>query len=173
MYVIGCIKFRSWAGVKEVRATLAPSFDSKLLATEEAVLDDTDPTQKTQGKAILQNVIAMDAMVQCISKTDNFHSILQSMQEDADWPTGMAWKTWLSIQNHHQPTDITKSRNLPMALQKIKLKKDVNPMKILSEISVVEVRSKQSLSKEKKVEVVQGCAGDNYAQIIVITDGLS
>ena len=60
-----------------------------------------------------------------------------------------------------------------MALQKIKLKKDINPMKILSEISAVEVRFKQSLSKEKKVEVVQGCTGDNYAQIIVVTDGLS
>jgi hypothetical protein len=60
-----------------------------------------------------------------------------------------------------------------MALQKIKLKKDVNPMKILSQISAVEVRVKQALSKEKKVEVVQGCTGDNYAQIIVVTDGLS
>jgi hypothetical protein len=59
-----------------------------------------------------------------------------------------------------------------MALQKIKLKKDVNPIKITTEISAVEVRFKQSLSKEKKVEVVQGCVGDNYAQIIVKTDGL-
>jgi hypothetical protein len=60
-----------------------------------------------------------------------------------------------------------------MALQKIKLKKDINSIKITSEISAVEVRLKQSLSKEKKVEVVQGCAEDNYAWIIVVTDGLS
>jgi hypothetical protein len=46
-------------------------------------------------------------------------------------------------------------------------------MKILSQISAVEVKFKQSLSKEKKVEVVQGCVGDNYAQIIVVTGGLS
>jgi hypothetical protein len=46
-------------------------------------------------------------------------------------------------------------------------------MKILSQISAVEVKFKQSLCKEKKVEVVQGCVGDNYAQIIVVTDGLS
>jgi hypothetical protein len=52
-YVIWSIKF-TWAGVKRARATLAPSFDSRLPATEEAVLDDTDPTQKAQGKAILQ-----------------------------------------------------------------------------------------------------------------------
>ena len=97
----------SWAGVKEIRGTLAPSFDSKLSATEEAVLDDTDPTQKAQGIAIKQNAIAMDAMVQCMSKTDNFHCILQSMQEDADWHTGKAWKTWKSIQNHYQPMDST------------------------------------------------------------------
>jgi hypothetical protein len=37
---------------------------SKLPSTEEALLDDTDPTQKAQGKAIQQNAIAMDAMVQ-------------------------------------------------------------------------------------------------------------
>jgi hypothetical protein len=43
----------------------------------------------------------------------------------------------------------------------------------MSEISTVEVRFKQSLSKEEKVEVVQGCTGDNYAQILVVTDGLS
>ncbi len=35
---------------------------------------------------------------------------------------------------------------------------------------MVEVKFKQSLSAEKKVEVVQGCTGDDYAQIIVVTD---
>ncbi len=114
----------------------------------------------------------MDAMVQCMSITDNFDCVLQSMQENIDWPTGKAWKTWLIIQNHYQPTDSTISRDLTKALQKIKLKKDVNPMKIMSEISAVEVRFKQSLSKEKMVEVVQGCARDDYTQIIVITHGL-
>jgi hypothetical protein len=74
---------------------------------------------------------------------------------------------------NYQPTDCTTSRHLTMALQKIKLKKDDNLMKIMSEISAVEMRFKQSLREEKKVEVVQGCAGDNYAQIIVMTDGLS
>jgi hypothetical protein len=121
--------------------TLNPSFDSKLPAVEVAILDDTDPMQKAQGKAILQNAIAMDAMVQCMSKIDNFCHVLQSMQEKLDWPNGKARKTWLSIQNHYQPTDSTASRDLTMALQKIKLKKDVNSMKIImSLISAVEVR---------------------------------
>jgi hypothetical protein len=62
-------------GVKSVRATLNPSFKSKLPATEDAVLDDTDPVQKSQGKAILQNSIAMDAMVQCMSKMDDSHTV--------------------------------------------------------------------------------------------------
>jgi hypothetical protein len=70
----------------------------------------------------------MDAMVQCMSKMDNFHCILLSMQEDADWPSGKAWKTWQSIQNHYQPMDTTTSRDLTTASQKIKLKKDVDPM---------------------------------------------
>jgi hypothetical protein len=43
-------------------------------------------------------------------------------------------------------------------------------MKILSEVSVLEEWFKQSLRKEKMVEVVQGCMGDNHAQI---ADGLS
>jgi hypothetical protein len=43
-YVIWSIKFRFWAGVKGIRATLAPSFDGKLPAMEEVVMDDTDPT---------------------------------------------------------------------------------------------------------------------------------
>ncbi len=34
------------------------------------------------------------------------------------------------------------------------LKKGINPMKLLSQISVVEVNFKQPLSKDKKVEVV-------------------
>jgi hypothetical protein len=92
---------------------------------------------------------------------------------DVDWPTKKAWKTWQSIQNHYQPTDTTASRDLTMALQKIKLKKDAIPMKILAQISAVEVKFKQSISKERQVEVVQGCKGDNYAQIIVATDILS
>ncbi len=83
-YVAWIVKFRSWAWVKEVRATLNPSLDSMLPAMEEAVLDGTDPIQKAQGKAILQNAIAMDAMVQCMSKTEDFHCILLSLQEDVD-----------------------------------------------------------------------------------------
>jgi hypothetical protein len=54
---------------------------------EEAVLDNTDPIQKAQGKAILKYAMAMDAMVQCMSKMDDFHHALLSMQEDMDWPT--------------------------------------------------------------------------------------
>jgi hypothetical protein len=92
------------------------------------------------------------------------------MHEDVDWPTRKAWKTWQSIKNHYQPTDTSASRDLALALQKIKLRRDVDPMKIMSQLSVVEIKFKQTLSKEKKVEVVQGCAGDDYAQIIVVTD---
>jgi hypothetical protein len=154
-YVIWSIMFQSWAGVNGVKATLNPSFKSRLPSTEDTVLDKNDPVEKAQVKAILQNAIAMDAMVQCMSKMDNFHHVLPSMNKDLDWPTGKAWKTWQSIQNHYQPTDTTASRDLTMAFQKIKLKKDVNPMKILAQISAVEVKFKQSLSKEKKVEVVQ------------------
>jgi hypothetical protein len=88
------------------------------------------------------------------------------------WPTRKAWKTWQSIKNHYQPMDTTASRDLTMALQKIKLKKDINPMKVLAQISAVEVKFKQSLTKEKKVEVVQGCTGDD-TQIIVVTDKVS
>ncbi len=171
-YIVWSIKFLSWAGVKGVRVTLNPSFNSRLPATEDTILDKTNPTEKAQAKALLQNAIAMDDMVQCMSKMDNFHRILLSMKEYVNWPTGKPWKTWESIQNHYhyQPMDTTTSRDLPMALQTIKLKKDFNPMKILAKISAVEVKFKQSLGKEKKVEVVQGCMGDDYAQIIIVTD---
>ncbi len=90
----------SWVGVKGVRATLNPSFDSRLPPTEDTILDKTDPTEKAQAKALLQNAIAMNAMVHCMGNMDNFHCILLSMKEDADWPTGKAWKTWQSIKNH-------------------------------------------------------------------------
>jgi hypothetical protein len=45
-YIVWSVKFQSWAGVKGVRATPNSSFESKLSATEDAILDDTDPTQK-------------------------------------------------------------------------------------------------------------------------------
>jgi hypothetical protein len=77
------------------------------------------------------------------------------------------------IKNHYQTTDTTASRDLTMALQKIKLRKNIDPMKIMAQISAVEVKFKQSLAKEKNVEVVQGCAGDDYAQIIIVTDKVS
>ncbi len=140
---------------------------------EDTVLDKTDPTEKAQAKALLQNAIAMDAMVQRMGKIDNFHHVLLFMKEDVDWPTRKAWKTWQSIKNHYQPTDTTASRDLTLALQKIKLRKDVDPMKIMAQISAVEVKFKQTLAKEKKVEVEQGCAGDNYAQIIFVTEKVS
>jgi hypothetical protein len=79
---------------------LNPCFDSKLQRKESDVLDDTDPTQKAQGIARKQNAAAMDAMVQSMSDTDDFHHILQSMNKDSDWPCGKAWKAWKIVQEH-------------------------------------------------------------------------
>jgi hypothetical protein len=93
VYIIWDIKFRSWAGVEGISEALTPSFDSKLPSKESDILDNMDPTQKTKGIAQKQNAGAMDAMVQSISDTDNFHCILQNMNKDADWPHGNAWKT--------------------------------------------------------------------------------
>jgi hypothetical protein len=53
------------------------------------------------------------------------------MHKDVDWPCGKAWKTWKIIQEHYQPEDSTSERDSISALQKIKLKKNTNPMKIL------------------------------------------
>jgi hypothetical protein len=156
------------------RDTCQSDTESKLLpAREDIVLDKTDPTEKAQAKALLQNAIAMDAMVQCMDDMDKFHRVLLSMKEDADWATRKAWKIWQSIKNHYQPTDTTASRDLTLALQKIRLRRDVHPMKIMSQLSAIEIKFKQTLSKEKKVEVVQGCTGNNYAHIIVVTDKVS
>jgi hypothetical protein len=89
----------------------------------------------------------MDALVQCMSDTDDFHCILQSMNEDANWPCKKAWKTWKIIQKHYQPKESSSTRYLSSAVQKIKWKKNTNPMKILSGISAVEVRFKKPLEK--------------------------
>jgi hypothetical protein len=83
-------------------------------------MDNTDSTQKAQGIARKQNAVAMGAMVQSMSDTDNFHCILQSMNKDVDWPSGKAWKTWKIIQEHYQPKDRPSTRDLALALHKIK-----------------------------------------------------
>jgi hypothetical protein len=58
----------------------------------------------------------MDALVQSMSDTDNFHCILQNMNKDADWPGGKAWKTLKNIQKHYKPKDSTSARDLMSAL---------------------------------------------------------
>jgi hypothetical protein len=60
------------------------------------------------------------------------------MNEDADWPSVKAWKAWKSIQEHYQPEDSTVARDLMSALQKIKLKRKSNSMKILIDVLAVE-----------------------------------
>ncbi len=111
-------------------------------------------------------------MVQSMSDTVNFHCILQSTNKDADWPCGKAWKTQKIIKEHYQPNASTSARDLTSELHKIKLKKNTNPMK-QSDIAVVEERFKKTLDKERKIEVVQSCTGDNYAQVIVVADGIA
>ncbi len=91
-------------------------------------MGNTDPLQKAQRIARIQHAVAMDAIMQSMSDTDNFHCILQSMKEDADWPGGKAWKTWKNIQKHNQLKDSTSSRDVMSALHKIKLKKHTNPI---------------------------------------------
>jgi hypothetical protein len=141
---------------------------------EDDILDDTDPIKKAQGISRKQYTVAMDALVQCMSDTDNFHHILQSMNKDVNWPCGKALKARKIIQKHYQPKDSTSARDLLSALQKIKLKKNANPMKNpLSDISVVAVNFKKLIHNGTKIEVVQGWAGEDYAQVIVIADGMA
>jgi hypothetical protein len=121
----------------------------------------------------MQNAVAMDAIGQCMCDTNDFHCILQSMNKDAQWLNGKAWKTWKIIQEYYQSKDDASARDLLSALQKIKLQKNANLMKILADISAVEVRFKKALSEERKIEVVHGCAGSDYAQVIVIADEIA
>ncbi len=53
------------------------------------------------------------------------------------------------------------------------MKKNTNPMKILSNISAIEIRFKETLNEERKIKLMQGCAGNNYAQVIVIADRIA
>jgi hypothetical protein len=46
-------------------------------------------------------------------------------------------------------------------------------MKILSDISAVEIRYKKTLDEERKIEIMQSCAGDDYAQVIVVADSVA
>jgi hypothetical protein len=112
MFVIWDIKFRSWAGVKGISEALTPSSGSKLLSKEYNAIDDMEPLQKAQRIARKQNAVAMDALMQSMSDTDDFHCILQSMKEDANCPGGKAWKTWMNIQKHYQPKDSTSARDV-------------------------------------------------------------
>jgi hypothetical protein len=45
--------------------------------------------------------------------------------------------------------------------------------KILSAIFAIEIRFKKVLNEERKIEFVQSCAGNNYAQVIAIADRIS
>ncbi len=38
---------------------------------------------------------------------------------------------------------------------------------------MVEIRYKKTLNEEKKIEIVQSCAGDDYAQVIVVADSVA
>ncbi len=49
VYVIWSIKFRSWAGVKRIRRTLAPSFDGKLPATKKPYWMTLIPHSRHKG----------------------------------------------------------------------------------------------------------------------------
>ncbi len=45
-------------------------------------------------------------------------------------------------------------------------------IKFLSDISAVKIKYKKTLDEERKIEVVQSCTGDSYAQVIVVADGV-
>jgi hypothetical protein len=49
-YVVWSVKFQSLAGVKGVRGALNPSFESKLPAMEDALLDNRIPQRRPKGK---------------------------------------------------------------------------------------------------------------------------
>jgi hypothetical protein len=172
-FVIWDIKVRSWAEVKEISEALIPSFASRQPIQQYYVIDDTDLLQKAQGIVRKQNGLAIDALVQSMSGTDDFHHILQSMKEDANWPSGNTWKTWRNIQKHCYTAASTTARDMTSALHKIKLKKNTNPMKTLTAISAIEIRYKKTLNEERMIEIMQSCAGDNYAQAIVVGNSVA
>jgi hypothetical protein len=53
------------------------------------------------------------------------------------------------------------------------LKMNTNLMKILSNIAAVEVKFKKTLNEERKIEIMQGCTGEDYAQVIVVANSSS
>ena len=83
-------KVRAVLAIKGCAAALDKNFETKLPATEDATLDESDATQKAQKKAVVQNTLGMNIMTLAMETKDLMAKV--SVTYTDDFPSGLLCK---------------------------------------------------------------------------------
>ncbi len=163
-YPMWKVKMRAVLAIKRCAAALDENFESKLPATEDATLDESDPTEKAQKEAVVQNALGMNIMTLAM-ETDQLMAKVSATYTD-DFPSGLLCKLWKSLQEEYEPDDTIANAELLNDLMKLRLKKGEDPTILGENIAAIQSRYKCKVSAEQKIAVVVNTGGASYAETI-------
>ena len=100
--------------IKECTATPDENFETKLQATKDATLDESDATQKAQKKAVVQNSLGMNIMTLAM-ETEELMAKVSATYTD-DFPSGLLCQLWKLLQEEYERDDIIAEAELALVV---------------------------------------------------------
>ena len=144
--------------------TISDTFDAKLPAKENAMLDPTDTAEKAQITAREQNAKACNIII--MSQQSN--TVLQwlSLEKTTMWPTGKAYKMVAAMKKRYKVDDDLAELDMHAELDKIKLSKNRDPRKLNDDIGAVTVKYGCTLTDKQLLQVLFKAARANYSDTL-------
>jgi len=157
-------QFKAVCTLKKCDEALEETFKKELPARSDAVLDDTNATEKKQKEALMKNNLAMSYLAFALTTEEGLDFLEES--KSAEFPGGEAHRVYTALKDEYVPNDQMSKAQQLNELSVLKLKKNEDPKKLGKRVIRVVNSYRNKIDEEQLVAVVVRAAGKTYANCI-------
>ena len=160
-------RFCAYATVYKFRQALAENGDSDLPANESEELDETTPVGKKMLAAKKRNEVAMANFTMAFT-TEGVMGLVYKAST-TDWPSGLATVVVQGLLKKYRPLDIVSLVELRQRMNKVSMKKGVDPSTLFEQLSAIENQFSvpgTPMDESHMIAAILDAATDEYQAVI-------
>ena len=157
----------AYAEVFGFLAALQAGGEADMPSSEATAIDETTDPEKLQAAAMKRNAIAIANLTMAFT-TDGTMALAYKAKT-VDWPNGLAYMITDALKKKYQSKDTMTRVELQHQLNRVTLKKGVDPATLFEQLSAIENRyntSRRQIEQEDLIAVVIDAAPKEYQSVL-------
>ena len=157
------IKMRAYGGMKGFQKALKPEKEVSLPAMEEEEVEIDSEVYKAHER----NLAAMTYLTSAFTMEMNINMITKAQMDE--WPNGLAYLVVKELLERYKPNDNISQVEAQLMLNKLKMKKNIDPSILFEKISEIQNRynmARHKLDEEDPIATVISVAPVDYNELL-------